>query len=84
MRINARLDHDMTEKILFIEQQTGESTSAIIRSALNLYYQQLQNSKPNALAIFEQTGFIGSGEGPTDLSENYKQYLNFADKHDYR
>ncbi|MEH2275812.1 MAG: hypothetical protein V7K40_13760 [Nostoc sp.] len=34
----------------------------MIKSALELYYQQLQQEQKNALSMLNQTGFIGCGQ----------------------
>ncbi|HEY9841564.1 MAG: hypothetical protein ACAI44_30820 [Candidatus Sericytochromatia bacterium] len=38
---------------------------------------QVPQSRKSALNILKKTEFIGSAEGPADLSENYKHHLDF-------
>lgn len=39
MRINARLDSEYADKLAFIQQQTNQVITDVIKSALELYYQ---------------------------------------------
>lgn len=45
MRINARLDDEYADKLAFIQQQTNQAVTDVIKSALELYYQQLQQEQ---------------------------------------
>ncbi|MEH2142437.1 hypothetical protein [Nostoc sp.] len=58
----------------------------MIKSALELYYQQLQQEQKNPLSMLNQTGFIGCGQADPDLSVNYKSILRHGlkAKYDYR
>ncbi len=84
MRINARLDEEYAHKLTYIQKQTNQPVTDVIKSAIDLYYQQLQQQKP--LDLLTQTGFIGCGEADPNLSVNYKSNLrnNLKDKYDYR
>ncbi|MDF5738443.1 MAG: CopG family transcriptional regulator [Nostoc sp.] len=70
----------------YIQQQTNQAVTDVIKSALELYYQQLHQQQKNALSMLTQTGFIGCGEADSDLSVNYKSILRdgLKAKYDYR
>lgn len=84
MRINARLDEEYAHKLTYIQQQTQQPVTDVIKNAIDLYYQQLQQQKP--LDVLTQTGFIGCGQADSNLSVNYKSILKdgLKGKHDYR
>jgi hypothetical protein len=83
MRINARLDEEYAHKLNYIQKQTNQPITDVIKSAIDLYYQQLQQEKP--LDLLTQTGFIGCGEADPNLSVNYKSILrDNLNKYDYR
>ncbi|MCC5663827.1 CopG family transcriptional regulator [Nostoc sp. CHAB 5784] len=86
MRINARLDDEYADKLAFIQQRTNQAVTDVIKSAIELYYQQLQQEQKNALSMLTQTGFIGCGHTDSDLSVNYKLILRdgLKAKYDYR
>ncbi|MEH2374528.1 CopG family transcriptional regulator [Nostoc sp.] len=85
MRINARLDEEYADKLAYIQQQTNQAVTDVIKSALELYYQQLQQQK-NPFSMLTETGFIGCGEADPKLSVNYKSILRdgLKAKYDYR
>ena len=86
MRINARLNEEYADKLAYIQQQTNQAVTDVIKSAIELYYQQLQQEQKNALSMLIQTGFIGCGQTDPDLSINYKSILRdgLKAKYDYR
>ncbi|MEH2380163.1 MAG: CopG family transcriptional regulator [Nostoc sp.] len=86
MRINARLDEEYADKLAYIQQQTNQAVTDVIKSAIELYYQQLQQEQKNALSMLIQTGFIGCDQADPDLSVNYKSILRdgLEAKYDYR
>jgi len=86
MRINARLDEEYADKLAYIQQQTNQAVTDVIKSAIELYYQQLQQEQKNALLMLTQTGFIGCGQADSDLSVNYKSIFrdSLEAKYDYR
>lgn len=75
IRINARLTGDDAER--FRELLAGQELSAsdLLRAALREYHQRHAGRGTDALAILQQHGFVAGGEGPEDLSANYKHYL---------
>ncbi|MFN6488314.1 MULTISPECIES: CopG family transcriptional regulator [unclassified Nostoc] len=86
MRINARLDDEYADKLAYIQQQTNQAVTDVIKSALELYYQQLQQQQKNSFSMLTETGFIGCGEADPKLSINYKSILRdgLKAKYDYR
>ncbi len=75
MRINARLDEEYSNKVAYIQQQTNQGVTDAIKSAIDLYYQQLQQHQKNPLLGLMESGFIGCGEADPNLSVNYKSVL---------
>jgi predicted transcriptional regulator len=76
-RINARLDAAMVHKLSELRRLTGQSTSAILKGALELYYERTA-AKGSALEIFKQHGFLASAEGSPHLSTRYKEQLTVS------
>ena len=56
------------------------TTSGVIKSALRVYAKTLPSEAP--LAIFERCGVVGAISGPADLSQTYKQHIDYSGKHD--
>lgn len=81
MRINARLDEDYAHKLTYIQQQTHQAVTEVIKTAIDLYYEQLQQQKP--LDLLTQNGFIGCGQADSNLSINYKSILRDSLKGKY-
>ena len=73
-RINARLDHKLSQKLAELRKLTGKSTSEVLKTALELYHERAAQPR-SPLQILEQHGFCASGEGEPDLSRDYKQLL---------
>lgn len=74
-RINARLDESRSGKLEFLRRATGLSVSEIVKRGIDALYDEQRRGNVDAARIFERTGFIGSGAGPGDLSERYKEEL---------
>ena len=83
MRISARLDEKQSERLEFLQRETQESVSEVVKRAIDRYYEEVSQGRSRAAEIFAATGFIGSGEGPGDLSTEYKRYLQkgWSQKH---
>jgi len=75
MRINARLDQEYINKLEFLKAQEHLTTTEIIKNALGFYYEIKKNDNSNKIQQLLDSDFIACGEGPDDLSENYKDYL---------
>ena len=82
MRINARLDEDTGRKLAYLERETNMSVSEIVRQAISAYYARFRNDNADPAGALIKAGFIGCGEGPSDLSATYKDGLRtLAKKH---
>lgn len=78
-RINARLDASLARKLDDIRRRTGQTTTAVLVTAIEQYHQQLeQSSSSRAPELFAETGFVGCAAGPRDLATEYKRYLDFS------
>ncbi len=75
MQINTQLNESDASKLAYIQQQTNQDVTEVVKHAIDLYYQQLQVKHKNPLALLEQAGFIGCGEAEPNLSVNYKSVL---------
>ena len=74
-RINARLDDELARKVDELCKLTGQSASAIIKVALEAYYERTRAAGMSPRAVLEQSGFIGCAEGSPNLSTDYKRLL---------
>ncbi|HEX4858388.1 MAG TPA: ribbon-helix-helix domain-containing protein [Usitatibacteraceae bacterium] len=85
-RVNARLDHAQAGKLAYLAELTGQSTSDVMREAVDRYYEQMKAEAGCGKRILES--LIGTAkEGlPEDLSANYKTILNASliKKHGHR
>ena len=75
MRINARLDEELERKISYILDHKPMTQSELVKNAINLYYDVFKNENESSFKVLSESGFIGGGSGPKDLSKNYKKYL---------
>jgi nucleoid-associated protein YejK len=77
MRINARLDEQSEQDLLFIKEKTGETVTHIIKELLTEKAESLRREhKPgNKMQALLQSDFVGCAEGPENLSTNYKEYF---------
>ena len=78
-RVITRLDEEEQAILRRARAATGKNTSGVIKAALRLYAKTLPAESP--VELFERYGLIGVVSGPTDLSETYKQHLDYSDKH---
>ncbi len=85
MRINARLDDVSSRELSYLERETGWSISEIVRNAIRSYSAQFKRVKADPENALKRSGFIGCAEGPSDLSQTYKDELHLvSEKHGYR
>ncbi|MGB3918090.1 hypothetical protein J9253_03340 [Thiothrix litoralis] len=78
MRINARLEDSYESKFLLVQQQEHKNRTDILKEALDEYF--ARKLQANEQAAWEKNQRIlkmlaGIGDGPEDLSSNYKEYL---------
>ena len=74
-RLNARLEPELEQKLEYLRQRTGLSTSDVVRESTERYYEAVRTAGGSAREILEGSGFVASGTGPADLSERYKGHL---------
>ncbi len=75
MRLNARITEQQAAQLEALRTMAGQSVSEVVRAALGLYYQTLCPTGGSARLALLESGFIGCGEGPQELSETYKEEL---------
>lgn len=78
MRINARLNEEAANDLLFLRQALGESSvTDALKYSLSRAAQELRDRlrAKNQKQIWRTSGFIGCIEEPAGLSSNYKQYV---------
>lgn len=82
-RINARLDEGHSAKLEYLQRATRLGVSDIVKRGIDLLYEQVREETRHPFEILTETGFIGSGSGPADLSIRYKEELHelLAAKH---
>lgn len=94
MEITAQVTQIEADKIAYIQQQTNQDISEILRLAIakrlgtriDLYYDHLQAPLDPSLQILEASGFIGCCSVESDLSSTYKSVLSsqLNQKYDHR
>lgn len=82
MQITAELDSQHLERLQSLERTLNKNTSELIAFAIDEIYKekQLPTEGEKVLAILQKTGFLGSMPDITDLSENYKNHLDWSEK----
>lgn len=73
IRINARLTGADAQRWQELLERSGLPASDLLREALREYHATHAAKRGDALKLL--AGFVGAGEGPQDLSANYKSYL---------
>jgi hypothetical protein len=76
IRVNARLTGTDAAQFQEMLDSSGVSASELLRAALREYHRAYVRTKRSPLALL--AGYIGTGDGPQDLSANYKLYLTKA------
>ena len=82
MQITADLDSQHLEKLHTLEKTLKKNTSELIAFAIDEIYntKHTPTEGERVLAILQKTGYLGSMPDVSDLSENYKDYLDWGDK----
>jgi hypothetical protein len=76
MRLNARIDDQLAEKIERLRRRTNMSITDIVRASIELYYERFHDRDGGgAQRALEDAGFIGCAEADPDLSSTYKERL---------
>lgn len=76
VRINARLTGEDAARLRQLLERSGGSASDLLRDALREYHAMHLRPQRDPLELL--AGYIGTGDGPEDLSSNYKAYLTEA------
>jgi ribbon-helix-helix CopG family protein len=87
MRLNARLTEELARKLEALKRATGQSTSDIVRAALERYFTEICGPGRSVSEAIYQSGLIGCGEAETDLSATDKARLlegGLGRKHGHR
>jgi predicted transcriptional regulator len=74
-RINARIDDELAEKLEQLSKLTGKSTSAIVKLALDAYYDRIHMESAYPRQALLASGFVGCADGDPGLSTDYKDEL---------
>ena len=78
IRINARLTGEDARRFRELQKREGLSASDLLRDALREYHAAHVRPRADAAKLLAASGFVGGGEGATDLSTRYKDYLSEA------
>ena len=86
MRLNARLPEELARKLEALERATGQSTSDVVRAALERYFNEVCGPRRAARDAIRSSGLVGCGEAEADLSVSYKARLRegLSRKHGHR
>lgn len=86
MRLNARLPEELARKLEALERTTGQSTSNVVRVALERYFTEICGPGRSAREAIYLSGIVGCGEAEADLSTTYKSRLHegLGRKHGHR
>ncbi len=82
MQITAELDKQHLDKLQYLERSLKKSTSELIAFAIDEMYPQKPpvTEGEKLLGILKKTGYLGSLSDDENLSETYKEYLDWSDK----
>ncbi len=75
MLINTNLEDGIAEKVDYLLKTTQLTLSEVLKNSIDVYYELMRISPADKLKAFEESGFIGCGEGDAQLSVNYKTDL---------
>ena len=86
MRLNARLPEELARKLEALERATGQSTSDVVRAALERYFAEVCGPGRSARDAILASGLVGCSEAEADLSTTYKARLHegLGRKHGHR
>ncbi len=79
LRINARLDEKLSKDLQFLRKELGDtSITEVVKYSIQKLAQELRDSTKakRQKQLWLESGFVGSFEGPENLSSNYKKYLS--------
>jgi hypothetical protein len=86
VRINARLTGRDAQRFAELLEREGVTASELLRNALREYHMKHAAPDRDVAGLLARHGFLAGGDGPEDLSSNYKTYLTGAldDKYPHR
>jgi hypothetical protein len=73
VRINARLDSELTRKLAHLQARTGKSTTELIRASIESYFERVTGAAGPRALLDE---FVGCSSSDLELSETYKSVLH--------
>lgn len=82
-RINARLTGEDVRRLKELQAVTRKTASEVLREAVRRYHKEEVKPRRSAYEIMTESGFIGSVDGPEDLSTNKRKYVVEALKKKY-
>jgi hypothetical protein len=74
MKLDIQLDDEYIQKLSYIQQQTQQNLTEVIKASIDLRYQQLQQTDDSPTKL-QQSQFIGSFEAEPDLAANAEAIL---------
>jgi hypothetical protein len=74
MKIDIQLDDEYIQKLSYIQQQTQQNVTEVIKASIDLRSQQLQQTDDSPTKL-QQSQFIGSFEAEPDLAANAETIL---------
>ena len=82
MQITAELDNQHMEKLQTLEKTLKKTKSELIAFAIDEIFAKtpIKTEGQTAYELMQQSGFIGCAENDENLSENYKDYLDWNHK----
>lgn len=82
MQITLELDNQHIEKLHTLENQLKINASELVASLIDEIFAKntTKTEGEKLLAILQETGFLGSLPDDENLSENYKDYLDWSHK----
>ena len=79
MKLQLQLDEPHSEKIRCLQRDLNINLELLVQQGIDLLYEkQYQSSR--VFQILQETGFIGSLEAESGLSENYKEIIDLEYK----
>ena len=74
-RVNARLGRSHATKLEYLTAKHSLSVSEVVKVSIDQLYEATRSREKRPYDIMRETGLIGCGDGPVDLSSRYKEYL---------
>lgn len=76
--ISFRADDELKRELDYVKSALNSTQSQAIKDAIHAFYQKLlvqEKSRKSPQIIFNESGYLGSFQGPSDLSVSYKKNL---------